>query len=151
MKQNLLTDRIDLAIQAQPILNLNLSPSDHSKEYKKLRSEIKKKSEVSSRLQKKNKKNSKAPSGSAQKAVDVSVQEVARQYKVGSVGPIHIPKELGCDSIVNFCSLGSFWGPFLGDFLGDFLSFQYKLSRSFKQIILISFTRIPQGPFLGDF
>ena len=25
MKQNLLTDRIDLAVQAQPILNLNLS------------------------------------------------------------------------------------------------------------------------------
>ena len=88
MKQNLLTDRIDHAVQVQPILNFNLSPSDHSKEYKKLRSEIKKKSEVSSRLQKKNKKNSKALSGSAQKAVDVSVQEVARQYKVSTGRPM---------------------------------------------------------------
>ena len=119
MKQNLLTDRIDHAVQVQPILNFNLSPSDHSKEYKKLRSEIKKKSEVSSRLQKKNKKNSKAPSGSAQKAVDVSVQEVARQYKVGSVGPIHIPKELGCDSI-DFLQSGAILGSIFGRFSGRF-------------------------------
>ena len=58
-----------------------LSPlSDHSKEYKKLRAEIKKKSEVSSRLQKKNKKNK--ASEAAQKAADASVQDVARQFKV---------------------------------------------------------------------
>ena len=62
--------------------SLSLSLSDHSKEYKKLRAEIKKKSEVSSRLQKKNKKN-KAASESAQKAADASVQDVARQFKVG--------------------------------------------------------------------
>ena len=63
-------------------VSLSLYSTDHSKEYKKLRAEIKKKSEVSSRLQKKNKKNK--TSESAQKAADASVQDVARQFKVST-------------------------------------------------------------------
>ncbi len=47
---------------------------DHAKEYKKQRAEVRKKSEQSVRIQKKNKKNK--GSETAQKIVDASMQEV---------------------------------------------------------------------------
>ena len=53
---------------------------DHNKEYKKLRAEIKKKSDASSRVQKKNKKNKNA--SEAQKAINAANDEVTKQYKI---------------------------------------------------------------------
>ena len=58
--------------------------------------------------------------------------------------------EQGPDSI-DFLQFGQFLEDILGDFLTDFLTFQYKLSRSFKQFVHMSFSKIPLGQFLGDF
>jgi hypothetical protein len=58
-----------------------LMDKDHAKEYKKIRSEIRKKSESVSRAQKKQKK-SKTTSDYASKALDSSMLELTKNLKI---------------------------------------------------------------------
>ena len=60
--------------------NVSQLDKDHAKEYKKLRQEIKKKSDSSARVQKKNKKNKNNPE--AQKLIEMAQGEVTKHYRL---------------------------------------------------------------------